>query len=239
MLTGGVSFERRNNSPRGLDPISERAADPAEAQRIAADAISRSIRVAIPAKVVSFDAETQTITAQPLIREKVMNAATGDLHWVDMPELPGVPVWFPQGGPFAITFPIKEGDECLLVFMDLCIDSWLARGDVQNWSDRRRHDLSDAVALVGLNSQPNRLEDIANDALELRTKNGNIRFRITEEGLEMKVGDDLGIEIIDGILNFKGDVIINGLRFMEHIHSGVVTGPSFTDEVFDPTPPPP
>src|SRR5690606_5340550 len=105
---------------------------------------------------------------------------------------PGVPVWFPQGGPFAITFPLGEGDECLLVFMDLCMDSWLARGDVQNWSDRRRHDLSDAVALVGLNSQPNRLENIASDALELRTKDGDFRFRITESGIEIQAGDDIG-----------------------------------------------
>lgn len=58
----------------------------------------------IPGKVVSFDAEKQTATVQPLYKPKHNGEA------IDMPELYEVPVRFSRGGDGAYTHPMKNGD---------------------------------------------------------------------------------------------------------------------------------
>ena len=80
------------------------------------------IRVAIPAEITSIDFEKQTCKAQPTIRERLI--LNDKYEWVELPELLEVPFFIPFGGDFNMTFPIKEGDECLIVFSDLCIDGW-------------------------------------------------------------------------------------------------------------------
>lgn len=174
---------------RGLLNIGERLGNDAEIWQRNNDALSAAIRVAVPAKVVSFDAEKQTIVAQPLIRERVIYRDTGDVEFVDLPQLLDVPVIFMQAGNFALTFPIQEDDEVLIIFADMCIDSWWAQGDIQNWNDRRRHDLSDGIAIVGMNSVPNVIPNIADDAVELRTKEDGAKVRLTDNSIEIVAGE--------------------------------------------------
>lgn len=176
VLQGGITYTDSGRRP--LANLAERAPDAAEATRRNNDALSASIRVAMPAKVVSWNPEKQTISAQPTIREKIVDRATGTIRWETLPVIPDVPLQFPQGGNFALTFPVKKDDEVLLIFNDLCIDSWWASGGIQNWNDRRRHDLSDAVAILGINSVPEVIPDISTDALELRQKQGSAKVSI-------------------------------------------------------------
>lgn len=58
----------------------------------------------IPGRIVSFDAEKQTATIQPLYKPKFNGQA------VDMPELLEVPVRFQRAGNGAVTFPVKAGN---------------------------------------------------------------------------------------------------------------------------------
>ena len=53
-----------------------------------------------------------------------------------------------------LTFPVKPGDECLLVFNERCIDGWWQSGGSSEPLDYRQHDLSDAVAIMGISSLP-------------------------------------------------------------------------------------
>lgn len=145
------------------------------------DNLSRTIRVAIPCEVVSFDASKQTIVAQPLIREKIIDRETGAIEWVALPQLVDVPVMFPQAGNFALTMPVQPGDEVTVLFADTCIDAWWQSGGIQNWMDRRRHDLSDGIAILGINSVPNVIENIASDAAELRTKDGTVAVTLSDD----------------------------------------------------------
>ena len=83
------------------------------------------IKVAIPAEITEVDFEKQTVKAQPVIRERLLLRQEDKEYkceWVELPELIEVPFFMPFGGDYTITFPIKEGDECLIVFSDLCID---------------------------------------------------------------------------------------------------------------------
>ncbi|MFW8450019.1 Gp138 family membrane-puncturing spike protein, partial [Klebsiella pneumoniae] len=63
---------------------------------------------------------------------------------VNLPLLVDVPVVFPRGGGCTLTFPVKPGDECLVIFADRCIDFWWQSGGIQEPVDERMHDLSDA-----------------------------------------------------------------------------------------------
>lgn len=211
------------NEPRPLLNLGERAADENEMYRRMLDAASEKIRSAIPAKVVSFNAAKQTIVAQPLIREKVIDRTTGSVQWVQLPPLPDVPVQFPQAGNFVLTLPITAGDEVLLVFNDLCIDAWWASGGIQNWNVRRRHDLSDAVAIPGLNSVPNVIPDIATDAAELRSKDGAIKVQVKGDKVSLIAGSNK-IELSATEIAFTGTLKFNGFPYLAHTHADPVSG---------------
>lgn len=114
--------------------------------------IGFGIHVALPAVVQSYNASKQTVEVQPTVRERTITEGN-QIRYVQYPLLINVPVLFPQVGSFQFTFPISQGDECLVVFSDLSIDNWWINGNVQNPVEQRRHDLSDGIAIFGLVNQ--------------------------------------------------------------------------------------
>ena len=65
-----------------------------------------------------------------------------------------------------ITFPPKQGDECLLFFADTEIESWFISGEALPEGYPRIHDITDAVAVLGISSMPKMIE-ILESALHL------------------------------------------------------------------------
>lgn len=114
-------------------------------QNNAADIMFR-IRCAIPAIIQSYNPGTNTVEAQPAIRERLV-LEDGSIQYLNLPLLINVPVAFPSSGSASITFPIGKGDECLIIFSDLAIDNFWTSGSVQNPIEVRRHDLSDGIAI--------------------------------------------------------------------------------------------
>lgn len=151
--------------------IRERVGGMDELLRMQADKIKNDIRVAIPGIVQSFDPKEQTVTVQPAIRERVQDGDGRQSH-MNLPLLLDVPVVFPRAGGFALTMPIKPGDECLVVFADMCIDAWWSNGGIQNQIEKRRHDLSDAIAIMGVWSQPRIVPGYSLNSAQLRTEDG-------------------------------------------------------------------
>ncbi len=151
--------------------IGERSNSEEELYRRFADAISANLRVATPGIIQSFDPVEQVVTVQPAIRERVRDQY-GNLSWVDLPLIPDVPIVMPRAGGFTLTLPVHAGDECLVIFGDMCMDSWWASGGVQNQAERRRHDLSDAFAILGTWSQPRVLTGYSTSSVQLRTDDG-------------------------------------------------------------------
>ena len=49
-----------------------------------------------------------------------------------------------------MTFPVVQGDTCLLLFIERSTDLWLTVGGQVSPDDNRKFDLSDAVAIMGL-----------------------------------------------------------------------------------------
>jgi len=116
--------------------------------------ILSSVHCALPGIIRSFDAETQTVSVQPALKQ-------GSFL---MPVIRDVPVFFPGSRDSAITWPVSEGDECLLIFADTDIDNWFESGDAEEPESARQHSLPDAFAFVGFRSRPNALETFPESA---------------------------------------------------------------------------
>jgi hypothetical protein len=88
---------------------------------------------------------------------------------VSIKPLQDVPIAMMRVPGWSLTLPITAGSECLLIFADTCIDGWWQNSNVQPPYDRRRHDLSDAIALFGPWSQPKVLANYSTTAMQLRS----------------------------------------------------------------------
>lgn len=160
---------------------------PDEAARAHVEAALRDTHTCLPGIVKSFNETTQTATVQPAIQRIFIPEGP-----VDLPQCMDVPVQFPRGGNFVMTFPVAANDECLLVFSERAIDFWWDRGGVQLPAEYRRHDLSDAFAIMGVSSRPKMVSGFATSACEIRTLDGSTVLRI--ENSQIFVGGVAGAE---------------------------------------------
>lgn len=187
-----------------------------EAMGVSTTALKEDFRVAVPAVIQSFDPEKVTCSAQPAIRA-ICDDHNGKPLSVQLPIITDIPVIFPRGGGCTLTFPVRPGDECLLVFADRCIDFWWQNGGVQEPVDLRQHDLSDAFALVGPQSQTHKISDISTSATQLRTDDGTAFIEVaTGHDITVKTPGKLtasaegGTEITSPTITLNGNVTING-----------------------------
>ncbi len=184
---------------------------------------------AMPAIINSYDPVAQTITAQPTIMGRVQ-ARDGSFSWVKMPLLVDVPVCFPGGGGFVMTFPIAQGDEALIVFTSRCIDAWWQLGGVQVQAEMRMHDLSDGFAIVGPRSQPKRIENVSTTSAQLRNIAGDCFIEMADGGV-VNIMAPGGFNVTSNT-NFFGQVVANSKRIDEtHKHKDVITGTDDTGVV--------
>ena len=106
---------------------SERQNDPIESHRLAQEGHQAQMWTALPGIVTGFDPVAMTVSVQPAVQGSVKDE-TGNSKNVQMPLLVDVPVVFPCGGGFSLTYPIRVGDEVLVVFASRCIDGWWQGG---------------------------------------------------------------------------------------------------------------
>lgn len=202
-----------------MQHMPERMRDILELQRRINDSLGINIRVAAPGIIQSVDYDKQTCTVQLAIREQLNY--DGNLQWVDVPVLLDVPFFVYSGGGYCLTLPVSAGDECLVVFGDSCIDAWWQSGGVQNQIDHRRHDLSDGFAVVGFRSQANVVGGFSAGSAQLRNAAGSAYIEIAGST----------INIVGGSVNISGGTTIDGVNFLGHTHSGVMSGGSNTGGV--------
>ena len=234
-----------------MDPR-ERFADNMESVLSAIEGYAANMWTAMPVVVTKYTPSEQTVSAQPAILGK-FRQADGTLKLVRMPLLLDVPVQFPSGGGFTMTFPVKPGDEGLVVFGARCINSWWANGATQNTpgdnpgvpEEVRMHDLSDGFYIPGFRSLPRMLGNLSTQSLVLRSDS------IASEAVYISLNPDNSLDIIatgaNGIniisnvggVNISGDVrIVGSLKvarevtsnlggthtLTQHVHPGVTAG---------------
>lgn len=159
----------------------------------------------MPGIVQSFDADSVTCDIQIGIKGESGGEST------NLSVLTSVPVVFPRGGGVTMTFPIKSGDECLLVFGDRCIDFWHQSGDIQETVDERQHDLSDAFAIIGPQSQAKKISGISTSAAQLRSDDGSTYFEINPTTKKIKIVAPGGLDVVTPKADFSAEVLVKGL----------------------------
>lgn len=159
-----------------------------------------NLHCALPGIITAFHEQEQTVSVRLAVREKISAAQGGDTESREIPVLQDVPVFFPRAGGWSLLFPIREGDECLVVFCDRCIDAWWQNGGVQNQAESRSHDYSDGIALIGPWSKPRKITGTwpANGA-RLQTDDGDTYIEVRD-----------GAVYVKGSLHVTGDAFIGG-----------------------------
>lgn len=187
-------------------------------------------------EIVSFNPETQTAEVQV----KMTFYLNDEIK--TYPLLLDCPCIVLGGGEGRITFPIKSGDSCLVLFNDRDIDNWYSGGQTMPPRTDRYHDFSDAIALVGLHNKQNQLTDLLADGTELKYGTSTIKLQDNKvsitDGTAQLVVSNGAISItapslsINGAISVTGSFTVNGKDVGDaHIHSGVTSGSSNTGGV--------
>jgi hypothetical protein len=154
----------------------------------------------MPAQVVTFDAAFQTVSVQPALKTLAQGETIASL----LPIIEDVPVVFPGGGGFFVTFDILPGSYVLLVFAERSIESWADLGGIGDPQSTRKCDLSDAIAIPGLLPTPNVLAPPVDSlAVTIRNKTGTSYCKVTDTTVEIKTPTT---DVTAGV----ADVKING-----------------------------
>jgi len=163
---------------------------------------------AIPGRVESVSGDRCSV--KPLINRTLRDGRTEEL-----PVVANVPIWFPRGGGASITWPVAAGDGCLLVFSERSLDAWKAGG--QNPADPRKHDLTDAVAFVGLSASggPSDVIELTMGGVTLSVSGSEVRVQggplIVENGMQSINGG--GVNVSGGAVTHNGTNIGD-----DHVH---------------------
>jgi len=206
----------------------ERVDDPEVALREAFDGLRAGIWTALPGIIQSFDAAAMTCEVQPSIKVPVRQI-DGSIVSVTMPLLVDCPVQFPSGGNCTLTFPVKPGDECLVVFASRCIDAWWQSGGVQEQAELRMHDLSDGFALLGFRSKPRALPAISGAATQLRSEDGSTYIEMNPTLRKVRIVAPGGFDVVAPLSTFSAAVTITGLlTFVGGMVGSAVSGAAAT-----------
>ena len=196
----------------------ERLDDREESLRLALEGAQAQMWTALPGIITAVDLAAQTCSVQPAITGEI-TGANGATTAVQLPLLVDVPIVFPRAGGFALTFPVRAGDECLVIFACRCIDGWWQSGGVQPPAESRMHDLSDGFAILAPTSQKNALGGVSGGAVELRTEAGGAFISL----------DAAGTITLKGNVQVQGSIKCNGVDISDtHTHPGVSSGGSNT-----------
>jgi len=212
---------------------------------VARDAMTENIYTAMPARVTTYDPETNTITAQPVMKRAIFTKED-EVVYEELPPIPNVPVGFYRMGGYIMTFPIYEGDTVLLVFSQVSTSEWRSTGQDSEPLDTRRHGISDPVAIpiVWPDTNPLPSEDLDNRAkgLVLGREGGKAQIHCREHSNAPDDPGDpeilLGVEATDFVaLSTPTMADLNALKtsvnalitqLAIHTHSGVTSGSAVT-----------
>jgi len=201
------------------------------------------INTSIPAIIDEFDTTTQRVSATPAIKAKITKP-DGTFDFIDYPKITNIPLAVQSGNGISITYPIKKGNLCTLIFSQRSIDNLLTDstrtakpfiGSEAYTSTLRCMDLTDAMCFPGIITNSNKISSYNNDSVEIRNADASVKITVSQNGLTLKQdgatlklnGGDVEIEATN--IKLTGTtVMINNKNFDTHVHGGVESGTSNT-----------
>ena len=171
-------------------------------------------------KIQAVNTANQTVDVSILHKKRDLYAIRkGKLY--DYPLLKSVPFVVLGGGGSNLTFPISVGDNCLLLFCDYEIDRWWDTGESLPANFERRHDISDAFALIGVHSMVDLIQGYSQ----------YVKLKYSESSY-IEVGDSVNINNeqtnVSGKLDVTGD-ITGSSKATAELHSTHGATGSFTN----------
>ncbi len=150
--------------------MNETPADPADNDDPdVGDVIAELIRAGIarvrtigPGKIETYDHATQRARVVATVYGRRWDEETRALVVTESRPVVDVPVLFFAGDTWALTGPIAEGDEVVLLAAERSIDEWKATGKAGAPAHLRRHDASDWFAIPARSSS---VEVLSSDAV--------------------------------------------------------------------------
>lgn len=184
----------------------ERITSDADTHAAAINKVQTGLWTALPGiiQTTSLGKDGQlTSTVQPAIMSRVLQP-DGSRKDVELPLLVDVPIVYPRGGPYTLTFPLSKDDEVLVIFASRCIDNWWATGGVQPQHELRFHDLSDGFAIPGPFSQKSKIANVSDKTVQLRTNDGKMYAEIDDPNKKLTLVTD----VISLTLNYEAKTVV-------------------------------
>lgn len=202
----------------------ERGTDIVEALRVAMEGYSSEVWTALPGIISAYNPTKQTASVTPAILINTRDQY-GNFTQQQIPDALDVPVVFPSGGGFAVSWVPAVGDEVLLVFSCRCIDNWWAASGPagsptpQTQAELRLHSLSDGFAIPGPKSVPNAATVVQpTNSMRLGLTSGTAYVEVTAAGAVNVVAP--------GGLTINGTVLVEGALLATGELTAVSTSPS-------------
>lgn len=197
-----------------MNSLSQIIGDTERSNNLFADDITSKLYCALPAIVESVNFENQTLEASPVTIMKRTND-TGMVTDFKLPLLVDVPFQCYKGGDYSITVPVKQGDECLIIFTDVDFSAWFQNGGFNYAEHSFQHAYSNAMALVGFSSEVKAVKNYNPNAIEIRNADASEKISLSAGNITLKSATIT----LDGEVTTTGTTTIQGKEFLSHIHS--------------------
>lgn len=142
----------------------------------------------LPGKIELYDPVLQKANVKPLIKRRFVGE-DGNEDADVLPVLMDVPILFPRGGGYFLSFPLIPGDNVTLLFADRSIDDYLYGDGVIDTDpkDLRKYDITDAVAIPAFYPFVKGIKDVVAAGAVLG-KEGGYQVRVGEAGVDVVTG---------------------------------------------------
>lgn len=190
------------------------------------------LHTGLPAIVDAFSASNQMVDVTPLLKRVFLDANQEEFT-IDMPKINNVPILYPAGGGWSITWPMQKGDIVYLAFAERSLDNWheAQPGQLIDPVQTRKHDLNDAVCVPALRPRVNPLSNISATDLTLGREDSSNQIVIKADGtIELGATPTESAVLGDELVTYLTTLI--GV-FNAHIHLdslGAPTAPTLTPQ---------
>lgn len=194
------------------------------------DDLMTDVHTAAPARVISFDSSLQTCVVQPTLKRKYKGSDTAEL----LPVIEDVPVIFPGSNDLFLTFDLKADSYVLLIFSERAIADWMVQGGEVDPQRKRKHALSDAIAIPGILPTPSILTTVEADTISMRNKLNTANVKVKTDG-NVVVNNGVGTALEFARMKAAFDTFINDFDLHTHPAPGGATSPPATPATADMT----
>jgi hypothetical protein len=173
-------------------------------------------------KITAFDGTKKTAQIKVLFKRQYPDGTAASY-----PVLLDCPVFTLQGGGAYVQMPVAVGDHCLVLFSDRSLDDWFQNGAEAIPSNPRMHDISDGIAIVGLNPLSNSGPVTPSDKVVISYQ--GTTMTLAASGFIFKGAGGAEVDLAAAIVTIKNQTttlltLMNG--FITLLEGAQVQGPS-------------